>query len=93
MTEPSSMLRLIKTSKVAKEVVILSNSSYDFNSFFLYFLEVNSKHAPTQVETVLPIASEALIGMPTMVTDVPMVEMPLSMAIELAPVDACTNLL
>ena len=41
----------------------------------------------------LTIASEALIGMPTMVTDVPMVEMPLAKATELAPVDACSNLL
>ena len=48
---------------------------------------------PTQVETVLTIASEALIGNPTMVTDVPIVEMPLAKATELAPVDACSNLL
>ena len=53
----------------------------------MYFLDVNSKHAPTQVETVLTIASEALIGNPTMVTDVPIVETPLAKATELAPVD------
>ena len=93
MTEPSSILRLIKVSKVVKEVVILSNSSQHFNSFFLYFLDVNSKHAPTQVETVLTIASEALIGNPTMVTDVLIVETPLAKATEFAPVDACSNLL
>ena len=59
----------------------------------MYFLDVNSDHAPTQVETALTIASEALIGMPTMVTDVPIVETPLAKATELAPVDACSNLL
>ena len=64
-----------------------------FNSFFLYLLDVNSKHAPTQVETVLTIASEALIGNPTTVTDVPIVETPLAKATELAPVDTCSNLL
>ena len=47
----------------------------------------------TQVETVLTIASEALIGNPTMVTDVLIVEMPLAKATELAPVDVCSNLL
>ena len=61
--------------------------------FNLYFLDVNSKHAPTQVETVLTIASEALIGNPTMVTDIPIVETPPAKATELAPVDACSNLL
>ena len=52
---------------------------------FLYFLDVNSKHAPTQVEVVLTIASEALIGNPTIVTDVPIVETPLTKATEVAP--------
>ena len=56
----------------------------------MYFLDVNSKHAPTQVETVLTIASEALIGNPTIVTNVLKVETPLTKATELAPVDACT---
>ena len=55
----------------------------------MYFLDVNSKHAPTQVETVLTIASEALIGNTTTVTDVPVVEAPLAKATELTPVDAC----
>ena len=50
----------------------------------MYFLEVNSKHAPTQVETVLTIASEALMGNPTTVTDVPIVETPQTKATELA---------
>ena len=59
----------------------------------MYFLDVNSKHAPTQVETVLKIANEALIGNPTTVTDVPIVETPLAKATELAPVDAYSNLL
>ena len=59
----------------------------------MYFLDVNSKHAPTQVETVLTIASEALIGNPTIVTNVLIVETPLTKATELAPVDACSNLL
>ena len=47
----------------------------------------------TKVETVLTIASEALIDNPTMVTDVPIVETPLAKATELAPVDACSSLL
>ena len=64
------MLRLIKTSKVANEVVILSNSSYDFNSFFLYFLDVNNRTAPIQVETVLTAPNETPIGIPTTVTAV-----------------------
>ena len=59
----------------------------------MYFLDVNSKHAPTQVETVLTIASEALIGNPTTVTDVLIVETLLAKATELAPVDACSSLL
>ena len=42
-----------------------------------------------QVETVLTIASEALVGTSTIVTDVPIVETPLTKATELAPVDAC----
>ena len=87
------MLRLIKTSKVANEVVILSSSSYDFNSFFLYFLDVNNRTAPIQVETVLTAPNETLIGIPTTVTAVGTAVIPLSMAIELAPVDACSNLL
>ena len=57
------------------------------------FLEVNRKHVPTQVETVLTIASEELIGNPIIVTDVPTVETPLTKATELAPVDAYSNLL
>ena len=87
------MLRLIKTSKVAKEVVILSNSSYDFNSFFLYYLDVNNRTAPIQVETVLTAPNETPIGIPTTVTAVGTAVIPLSMAIELAPADACSNLL
>ena len=63
------------------------------NSFFLYFLEVNSRMPPTQVETVLTIASEALIGNPTTVTDVPIVETPLTTATELTAVDIFSNLL
>ena len=59
----------------------------------MYFLDVNSKHAPTQVETVLTTPNDALIGKPTTVTDVPIVEMQLTEATELAPVDACSNLL
>ena len=86
------MLRLIKTSKVANEVVILSSSSYDFDSFFLYFLDVNNRTAPIQVETVLTAPNETLIGIPTTVTAVGTAVIPLSMAIELAPVDACSNL-
>ena len=87
------MLRLIKTSKVANEVVILSSSSYDFNSFFLYFLDVNNRTTPIQVEMVLTAPNETLIGIPTTVTAVGTAVIPLSMAIELAPVDVCSNLL
>ena len=46
---------------------------------------------PTQVETVVTIASEADIGNPTTVTDVPVVEIPLITPMELAPVDACST--
>ena len=46
-----------------------------------------------QVETVLTTPNDALIGMPTMVTDIPIVETPLAKGTELAPVDACINLL
>ena len=40
-------------------------------------------HQRNFVETVLTIASEALIGNPTTVTDVPIVETPLAKATEL----------
>ena len=54
---------------------------------------LNSKPAPTQVETVLTTPNDTLIGMPTTVTDLLIVETPLAKATELAPVDACINLL
>ena len=60
---------------------------------FLYFLDVNSKHAPTHVETVLTTPNDALIGKPTMVHAVPIVDTPLTTPTVLAPVDACSNLL
>ena len=69
MRVPSLILRLIKVSKLANELVILSNSLEHFNSFFLYSLDVNRKHTQTQVKTVLTIASEALMDNPTTVTD------------------------
>ena len=85
---------LIKTSKVAKELVILSISSQHFNNFFLYFLDVNNRIPPTQVETVLTTPSDALIGgIPTTVNAVPIVEIPLITPTELATVDTCSNLL
>ena len=40
---------------------------------FLVLLEVSSKHAPTQVETVLTTPNDALIGKPTAVNAVPIV--------------------
>ena len=93
ITVPSSIPRLIKTSKVANELAILSNSSWHFNNFLLYFLEINSRIPPTQVETVLMTPTEALIGKPTTVNAVPVVETPLITPTELAPVDAFSNLL
>ena len=60
---------------------------------FLYFLDVNSKHAPTQVETVITTPNDALIGNPTMVTAIPIVDTQLITPMELALVDACSNLL
>ena len=42
---------------------------------------------------MLTVASVALIGNPTTVTDVQIVETPLTKATESAPVDACSNLL
>ena len=86
-------LRLIKTSKVANELVILSISSQHFNNFFLYFLDVNNRIPPIQVETVLTTPNYALIGIPTTVNVVPIVEIPLITPTELAPVDICSNLL
>ena len=60
---------------------------------FLYSLEVNNRIPPTQVETVLTTPSDALIGNPTIVNAVPIVETPLITPTEVAPVDACSNLL
>ena len=46
-----------------------------------------------QVETVLTTPNDALIGKPTMVNAVPIVEPPLITPTVLAPVDACSSLL
>ena len=46
-----------------------------------------------QAETVLTTPNDALIGKPTMVNAVPMVDTPLTTPTVLAPVDACSNLL
>ena len=86
---PSFKRRLIKTLKVANELVILSISSQRF----LYFIEVNNRIPPTQRETVLTTPKGAFIGIPTTVNVVPIAEIPLIMPVELAPVDACSNLL
>ena len=59
----------------------------------MYFLDANSKIPPTQVETVLTTPNDALIGNPTTVNTVPIVETLLMTPTELAPVDACSNLL
>ena len=59
----------------------------------MYFLDDNSKITLTQVETVLTTPNDALIGKPTTVNAVPIVETPIIKAKELAPVDACINLL
>ena len=68
-------------------------NSQHVNNFFLYFSEVNNRIPPTQVETVLTTTNDALIGIPTTVNVVPVVEIPLIMPTELAPVDVCSNLL
>ena len=46
-----------------------------------------------QVETVLTMPNDALIGNPTTVNAVPIVETPLTTPMALAPVDTCSNLL
>ena len=84
---PLFKLRLMKTSKLAKELVIL------FHSFFLYVLEVNSRIPPIQAETVLTTPNDTLIGKPTTVNEVLIIEILLITPTELAPVDACSNLL
>ena len=48
-----------------------------FNGFFLYFLEVNSKIPPIQVETVLTTPNDAFIGKPITVNAVKIVDKPL----------------
>ena len=89
----SFKLRLIKTSKVANELVTLSISSQHFNNFFLYILHVNNRISPTKVETMLTTPNDALTGIPATVKAVPIVEIPLITPRELEPVDACSNLL
>ena len=61
----------------------------------MYFLDddANNRIPPTQVETVLTTPNDALIGILTTITVIPMVEIPLITPKELAPVDACSNLL
>ena len=59
----------------------------------MYFLEVNNRILPTQVKTVLTTPNDALIGIPTAVNVVPIVGIPLITPTELAPADACSNLL
>ena len=59
----------------------------------MYFLDDNSKIPLTQVETMLTTPNDAFIGNPTTVNAVPIVETPLITPTELAPVDACSNLL
>ena len=93
ITVPSSILRLIKISKVAKELVILSDSSLHLYNFLLYFLDVNSKMPPTQVEMVFTTPNDALIGKPTTVKALPTVAKLLTTPTALAPVNACSNLL
>ena len=48
---------------------------------------------PTQAETVLTTPNDVLIGNPTTVNAVSIVETPLTTPMELAPVDICNNLL
>ena len=72
---------------IARNTLIASSCT------FLYFLEVNSRMPPTEVETVLTTLNDALIGKPTTVNAVPKVDTPLTKATELAPVDACSSLL
>ena len=59
----------------------------------MYFLEINNRIPPAQVETVLTTPNDALIGKPTTVDAVPIVETPLTTPTELAAVDVFSNLL
>ena len=53
----------------------------------MHFLDVNNIIPPTQVKTVLTTSNDALTGIPTTVNAVPIIEIPLITATELAPVD------
>ena len=59
----------------------------------MYFLDVNNRIPQIQVETVLTTPNDALIGIPTTVNVVPIVEIPLITPTELATVNVCSNLL
>ena len=59
----------------------------------MYFLDVNNRISPSQIETVLTTLNDTLSGIPTTVNAVPIVEIPLFMQTEFAPVDSCSNLL
>ena len=59
----------------------------------MYFLEINNRIPPTQVETVLTTPNDALISKPATVNAVPIVETPLTIPTELAAVDVFSNLL
>ena len=59
----------------------------------MYFLEINNRIPPRQVETVLTTPNDAVIGKPTTVNAVPIVETPLTTPTELEAVDVFSNLL
>ena len=52
----------------------------------MYFLDVNSRIPPIQAETVLTTPNDKLIGIPSTVNVVPIVEIPLITPTKLAPV-------
>ena len=56
-------------------------------------LEVHNIIPPKQGKTVLTTPNDALIGIPTTVNAVPIVEIPLITPMDLAPEDARGNLL
>ena len=59
----------------------------------MYFLDVNNRIPPTQVEPVLTTPNDTLIGIPATVNAVPIVEMPPITPTEFSFVDACSKLI
>ena len=93
----SSLPRCIFRCSVFRYVTLVS-------FFFLFFVQtllfncnsftlVANKYLLTYLLTVLTTPNDVLIGKPTMVNAVPIVDTPLITPTVLAPVDACSNLL